>query len=194
MSSASTHAQAEQNQPDNDTLLEPDFSHRFIPLIYGTNENNLAETITHTALRANSVLSLIRKLFSGEFTSRFNYDEVYYSLIAAKMSIDDMSALISAFQQATAKDDPDLSQAANRDSCADLLPRPVAHDAFGGIDNMILRANGVLSLLCDRFAGNDDSGPNNRQLTGAIDLVMQEIAHIEAIARDSGQAAHNQQA
>jgi hypothetical protein len=185
MSSAGIQAQAEQNQPNNsndDSVLEPDFSHRYVPLIYGTNADHLKETITHTALRTNSVLSLIRKQFPEGSSGSLNYDEIYYSLMAAKMSIDDMSALISAFQQA-----------ANQDSSADMLP-PIADDVFGGIDNMILRANGVLSLLCNRFAGNDDYSSNNQQLTGAIDLVMQEIAHIESIARDSGQAAHNQQA
>lgn len=189
-------APAGQSQPVNsndDSVLEPDFSHRFVPLIYGTNADNLKETITHTALRANSVLSLIRKQFPEGSSGSLNYDEIYYSLMAAKMSIDDMSALISAFQQATAKDDLDQAKAANPDSSADMLP-PIADDVFGGIDNMILRANGVLSLLCDRFAGNDDYITNYQQLTGAINVVMQEIAHIEAIARDSGQAAHNQQA
>ncbi|MGZ4954293.1 MAG: hypothetical protein ACXV8Q_04200 [Methylobacter sp.] len=190
MSSASTHAQAEQNQPDNDTLLEPDFSHRFIPLIYGTNENNLAETITHTALRTNSGLSLIRKQFPESSNDGLNYDEVYYSLIAAKMSIDDMSAIISAFQQATAKDELDV----NQDNSADVLPPPIAHDVFGSIDKMILRANCVLALLCDRFAGDDVCSTNNLLLTGAIDLVMQEVANIEAVARDSGKAANYQQA
>lgn len=189
-------APAGQSQPVNsndDSVLEPDFSHRYVPLIYGTNADNLNETITHTALRANSVLSLIRKQFPEGSSGSLNYDEIYYSLMAAKMSIDDMSALISAFQQATAKDDLDLAQAANPDNSADMLP-PIAHDVFGSIDNMILRANGVLSMLCNRFAGNDDYGSNNQQLTGAIDLVMQEIGRIEAIARDSGQATHNQQA
>lgn len=196
MSSASTQAQAEQNQPNNsnnDTILEPDFSHRYVPLICGNNADNLTETITHTALRANSVLSLIRKRFPEGSNDSLNYDEVYYSLIAAKMSIDDMSAIISAFQQATAKDDLDLSQADNPDSST-ALPPPIAHDVFGSIDRMILRANGVLSLLCDRFAGDDVCSSNDQRLTGAIDLVMQEIANIEAIARDSGKAANYQQA
>jgi hypothetical protein len=189
-------AQAGQSQPVNsndDSVLEPDFSHRYAPLIYGTNADNLTETLSHTALRANSVLSLIRKQFPDGSGGSLNYDEIYYSLMAAKMSIDDMSALINAFQQATVKDDLDLSQAANPDNSADMLP-PIAHDVFGGIDKMILRANGVLSLLCDRFAGDDVYSSNNQRFAGAIDLVMQEIAHIEAIARDYGQAAHNQQA
>jgi hypothetical protein len=196
MNSVNTQAQYEQNQANNssnDNALEPDFSHRYAPLIHGTNAVNLTETIAHTALRANSVLSLIRKQFPEGSSGSLNYDEIYYSLIAAKMSIDDMSALISAFQQATAKDDLDLAQAANMDSNAALLP-PIVHDVFGGIDKMILRANGVLSLLCDRFAGDDVYSSNDQRFAGAIDLVMQEIAHIEAIARDSGQAAHHQQA
>lgn len=193
MSSADIQAQHEHNPADhssNDTVLEPDFSHRYLPLTFGTNISNLTDTLDYSVIRANSVLSLIRKLFA-EGSGRLNYEEVYYSFVTVKMDVDDMRAVVSAFQDETANDQPQASNIAPR---SDLSPLPIDPHFLGAAEKIIVRASGVLSLLCDRFLGDDVGSSNNELITGAIDAVMLEIAHIGHLAIDSRRATNNQQA
>lgn len=193
MSSASTQAQTEQKQTDNlndDAILEPDFSHRYLPLTYGTSISNLTDTLDYSVIRANSVLSLIRKLFA-EDSGRLNYEEIYYSFVTVKMDVDDMRAVVSAFQQGTVNDQP---QADNVAPGSDLLPLPIDSHFLGAVEKIIVRASGVLSLLCDRFLGDDVGSSNNELITGAIDAVMLEIANIGHLTIDSHRVTSNQQA
>lgn len=193
MGSADIQAQHEQNPDDNssnETVLDPDFSHRYLPLTCGTNISNLTDTLDYSVIRANSVLSLIRKLFA-DGSGRLNYEEVYYSFVTVKMDIDDMRAVVSAFQQETVNNQP---QADNVAPDSNLLPLPIDSHFLDAADKIIVRASGVLSLLCDRFLGDDVGSSNNELITGAIDAVMLEIANIGNLTIDSHRVTSNQQA
>lgn len=186
MNTQSNAAKAEQNQPNNssnDTVISPDLSHRYLSLTYGTTMENLAETIDYSTLRITSQLNLIRKLFSNDSSGSLKHEMIYYSFVTAKMDIDDMKAVIGAFQEETAMDGPGDSQADN------LTPQT---DFLTSINEIIIRASGILSLLCDRFLRDDVSRTNNEMIVGAIDSVVREITNIGDFATDYRYSTDNQ--
>jgi len=155
--------QEQLNALDIDTLLHPDLTHRYGPLTYGTTISNLADYLDFTALRANSVLSLIRSQFAENFNS-LKYDQIYYSFAAVKMDVDDIRAVTNVYRAGTAQTE------------LDFLPE---------LEGITLRTGGVLSLLCDRFL-NDDMPQSNHEVTvGAIDSILLELGKIEPMTRDS---------
>lgn len=172
--------------------FNPDFSHHLYPCSDSCADLCYFETINHMTLRANGISSLIRKSFTEDSSSSLNYDDIYYSITTVKMIVDDISAVNCAYRAATEGDGQDQTQADNPVLSAGLSPLLIDHNIFSAIDKMVFRAGGVLSLLCNQFAG-DEMGSNKEQLTGAIDSVTQELANIEAIAIGSRKATDNQQ-
>lgn len=155
--------QNNQEQPGIDDLLQPDLAHRYGPLTYGTTIGNLADYLDFAALRANSVLSLIRNQFAENYNS-LKYDQIYYSFVAVKMDVDDIRAVADVYRAETAQTELDFLK---------------------DLEGITLRTGGVLSLLCDRFL-NDDLPQSNYEVTiGAIDSVLLELGKIEPMTRDS---------
>ena len=155
--------QEQLNAPDIDTILQPDLTHRYGPLTYGATIWNLAEYLDYTTLRANSVLNLIRNQFEAG-SKNMKYDHIYYSFLSVKMDIDDVRSVIDAFLAETAKTELDF---------------------LSDLEGITLRAGGVLSLLCDRFLGDDVSQSNHEVMVGAIDSILLELDKIEPMTRDS---------
>lgn len=181
-SSIEEPAQTEQNQsPDsmNQAELNPDFGHRLAPLLNGINICGVAETIDYTALRVCSLLSLLKCQFVDSASSHLDDETIYYSFATVSMDIKDIAAFIGAFKPVWKIDQHKNLSAGYR--------------AFASIEQSLTKAMGVIYLLCNQFA-DDENHSDSAQICGAIDSIVQDIADIRLSVKNCHNAIRNHQA
>lgn len=160
--------------------IRPDFCHRNscsdVADAFGYYEN-----INRGNLLAKSIINLNRSVFYESSDGRINRDDAYYSHLSIKMLFEDIRAINRAYQEAAEGDEQNQPESGGRSTR--LLSSAIGADTLDAIDKTTLQAVNSISSFCDLLAG--DEPIKIGQFVGAIDLVMQEIANIEAVVSNS---------
>ncbi len=148
----------------------PDLRHRFSLVgsvldVGGSRSlvNDMAQTVT-----AN--LRLIEQYVNATQATLLDFQTIYYGLHSIRKELGDMRAMISHLRSVW------------KNNYRDLLPGGLA--IFDVMDQMFVRAEGIISLLCHQFADDDIAPPKNAHVCGAITSVIQEVSEISETVND----------
>lgn len=176
----SNSAQTEQNQTQS--MIYPDFGHRNLCSDVG-DAFGFYENINRGNLLAKSIINLNKSVFYESSDGQFDRDSAYYSHLSVKMLYEDIRAINGAYQEATDSNEQEQPEAGNSGRSIHLVLPAISADILEAIDQITLQAVNALGSFCDLLAG--DEPIKIGQFVGAIDLVMQEIANIEAVVSNS---------
>jgi len=164
--------QTHPNQPNVQAATTgfPNLEHRFTLLGDVLDVSSARSLIDDIEKTITAELKLIEQYVSTTQETRLDFQTVYYGLHSIRKELGDMSAIINHLRSVWKRDHQDL------------LPEKIS--IFDVINQMLVRAEIIISLLCDQFADDDIAIPNNTHVCGAITSVIHEISEISETVED----------
>lgn len=149
-----------QTFPGTSGFDAPDFNHRLSIFSNDATKEALTHAVSDMLQTSAGTLKLVKYRFHEDGQNNLDHEAVYYGLHSVRKEMEDVKAVMTFLRQ--------------RENENQRL-------ALNVIDEHLNRAGGVLALLCNQFA-DDDQPFSNLAIGGAIDAILNELLEVhEAI-------------